>query len=326
MINTIDYLGAATVNPLVAFDLKYELPDSGPEEFWFDTAYADTFAIFDLKHFLGTDTDNLFHGNDTLWQKQVFENYYAYDDGSAESAYGVVGAGAEVAYKFAMPNGVIDSLRAVKMHFEASVNDASNALFYIQIWNEINGEPGDLIFTTDDELLPTTYLPKYKYGVNGYYEYVLPEAIALSGTFYVGWKQSSADRLNIGFDKNINNQDKIFYDMGSGWTNTSFEGSLMIRPVFVSGFDDILASVNKNKAGLEFEMYPNPANEWLNIKVKDGLNGELKIYDMQGKLLVIENLVGSDQISISDLSVGMYIVQIISENGDVGTSRLSVSR
>ena len=64
----------------------------------------------------------------------------------------------------------------------------------------------------------------------------------------------------------------------------------------------------------------------MNIKVKDGLNGELKIYDIQGKLLVIEDLVGSDQISVSDLSVGMYIVQIISENGDVGTSRLSVSR
>ena len=59
-----------------------------------------------------------------------------------------------------MPNGVVDSLRAVKMHFEASVNDASNELFYIQIWNEINGEPGDLIYTTDDELLPTTYLAK----------------------------------------------------------------------------------------------------------------------------------------------------------------------
>ena len=53
LLNSIDYLGAATVNPLTSFDLRYELPDSGPEEFWFDTAYADTFAIFDLKHFLG---------------------------------------------------------------------------------------------------------------------------------------------------------------------------------------------------------------------------------------------------------------------------------
>jgi hypothetical protein len=325
-LNSIDYLGAATVNPLVSFDLRYELPDSGPGEFWFDTAYADTFAIFDLKHFLGTDTDNLFHGNDTLWQQQIFENYYAYDDGSAESAYGLVGNGAELAYKFTIPNGIIDSIRAVKMHFEASVNDASSELFYIQIWNEINGAPGDLIYTTDDELLPTTYLPKYKYGVNGYYEYALPEAVALSGTFYIGWKQSSAERLNIGFDKNINNQDKIFYNLGSGWANTSFEGSLMIRPVFVSDFDDILASVNSNNTALQFEVYPNPANDLLNINFQDGLEGELKIYDMQGKLMVLENLAGSSQINIEVLSVGMYIVQIISKTGDFATRRLSVSR
>ena len=118
----------------------------------------------------------------------------------------------------------------------------------------------------------------------------LAENVALSGTFYVGWKQSSADRLNIGFDKNINNQDKIFYDMGSGWTNTSFEGSLMIRPVFVSGFDDILASVNSNTSAIDFEMYPNPANDLLNINVQDGFKGEFKIYDMQGKLMLIDNL------------------------------------
>ena len=73
-------------------------------------------------------------------------------------------------------------------------------------------------------------------------------------------------------------------------------------------------------------MYPNPANDLLNIKVQDGFEGEFKIYDMQGKLMLIDNLFGSDQVSITDLSVGMYIVQIISKKGDVATSRLSVSR
>ena len=100
----------------------------------------------------------------------------------------------------------------------------------------------------------------------------------------------------------------------------------MIRPVFISGYDEILASIHSNKTALTFQMYPNPANDLLTIKVQDGLEGELKIYDMQGKLLMIENLLGSDQVSITDLSVGMYIVQIISKKGDIATSRLSVSR
>jgi len=322
-INTIPY----TTSPgnaiaLSSTNMNYSVPAS----FWYDTAYADTFATFDVRYLLNTTTNPKNFENDTLWQSQKFENYYAYDDGSAESAYGLVNVGAELAYKFTMPNGVVDSIRAVKMHFEASVNDAESELFYIQIWDEENGEPGELIYTTDDELLPTTYVPKYKYGVNGYYEYVLPETVALSGTFYVGWKQSSASRLNIGFDKNINNQDKIFYDIGSGWSNTSFEGSLMIRPVFVSGYDDVLASISSNNETLEFDMFPNPANELLNISVEEGFEGELKVYDMQGKLMIVEDLFGSEQVNISDLSVGMYIVQVISEDGNYATSRLSVAR
>ena len=47
---------------------------------------------------------------------------------------------------------------------------------------------------------------------------------------------------------------------------------------------------------------------------------------MQGKLMLVDNLFGSGQCSITDLSVGMYIFQIISKKGDFATSRLSVSR
>ena len=82
--------------------------------------------------------------------------------------------------------------------------------FFIQIWDDIGGQPGNLIYTTDDINLPITYIPEYNIGVNGFYEYVLPEKVSVSGTYYIGLKQSSANRLNIGFDKNINNNDKIF--------------------------------------------------------------------------------------------------------------------
>jgi len=73
-------------------------------------------------------------------------------------------------------------------------------------------------------------------------------------------------------------------------------------------------------------MYPNPANELLNVNVQEGFEGALKVYDMQGKLMIVENLFGSGQVNISDLSVGMYIVQIIGEEGNYATSRLSVAR
>lgn len=321
-INTIPYVNPGNVLALSSRDMDYTILAS----FWYDTAYADTFATFNVRYLLNTTTNPRYFENDTLWQTQEFENYYSYDDGSAEEAYGLVGNGAELAYKFTMPNGVTDSLRAVKMHFEATVNDASDELFFIQVWNDIGGEPGDLIYTTDDQDLPTSYVPKYKYGVDGYYEYVLPESVNLTGTFYVGWKQSSANRLNIGFDKNINNQDKIFYDLGSGWSTTGFEGSLMIRPVFVSDYDDVLISVKENAKAFDFEMYPNPASDVLTVNVKSDFSGEVKIFDLQGKLIQSEAIFGSSQLTISEVPVGMYIVQLISEDGSYATSKLSVSR
>ena len=50
------------------------------------------------------------------------------------------------------------------------------------------------------------------------------------------------------------------------------------------------------------------------------------MYDMQGKLMIAEILNSSSQINITDLSIGMYIVQIISKEGNYATSRLSVAR
>ena len=37
--------------------------------------------------------------------------------------------------------------------------------------------------------------------------------------------------LNVGFDRNMVNNDKIFYNLGQGWQNSGFSGSLMIRPI-----------------------------------------------------------------------------------------------
>ena len=63
----------------------------------------------------------------------LFQNYYSYDDGSAEAAYGLVGSGAELAYRFTILEGIgTDTLKSVKIHFTPSVYDASNDPFFIQ--------------------------------------------------------------------------------------------------------------------------------------------------------------------------------------------------
>ncbi len=76
---------------------EYEFPFNYP----FDETNYDS-AIFSIRSFLVTDEDD-YKWNDTITRYQVFNNYYAYDDGTAEAGYGLSGegtAGAAVAYRF----------------------------------------------------------------------------------------------------------------------------------------------------------------------------------------------------------------------------------
>lgn len=323
-LETIPYINVTGNTPaLSSLNMDYAIPST----FWFDTAMADTLASFDIRYTLSTSTlPERLNVNDTLWQTQLFDNYYSYDDGTAEAAYGLVGNGAELAYQFTMPAGLTDTLRAIKMYFAATVNDASLEPFFLQVWNDINGEPGDVIYTTNDDDVPLTYTPIYNAGVDALWEYVLPETVLVSGTYYVGWKQTTSERLNIGFDNNINNQDKIFYDLGSGWANTGFEGSLMIRPVFTSKKDALFVSMKEKSKKLSFAMYPNPANDQLNVFVGDGFRGELELYDLQGRLMLIESFDTETSINILDIPCGLYVVRLIDEFGNVVSDKLSVSR
>ena len=87
----------------------------------------------------------------------------------------------------------------------------------------------------------------------------------MTDTFYIGWKQSSSARLNAGFDKNVNTQSNIFYNLGSGFQNTIFSGSLMIRPVFISDIDQVVNLETKNNLENDIQLYPNPVNSFLDF-------------------------------------------------------------
>ena len=160
-------------------------------------------------------------------------------------------------------------------------------------------------------------------GVNGFYEYYLPEPIAVSGTYYVGWKQSSANKLNIGFDKNINNQNRIFYDLGSGWNNTGFQGSLMMRPVFVSDMDPIFAGVESLEFISELKVFPNPSNNQFTIDLI-GENATYYIYDLNGRLIENDMFYESTLIDVSYWTNGVYLLSVEHENGLISREKIVI--
>ncbi len=308
------------IPPLSYFDMNYDYGNN----LTLNTALSDTFVDFDFRYYLSTNTTpERLSENDTIYHKQSFQNYYSYDDGSAEAAYGLVGNGAELAYRYQLLSGVEeDTLKSIKIHFSPSVYDASNDPFFLQIWADSLGFPGSLIYSSDNFDFPELYYPQYNSGVNGFFDYDLPILVAVTDTFYIGWKQSSSARLNVGFDKNVDTQSEIFFNLGSGFQNTIFNGSLMIRPVFISDMDEVVNVETTKNLNNDIQLYPNPANSFFSFS-EHGVR-EVNIYDLNGRLFFKNEPIKDQNISVSNWNNGIYIITFLMDNGNLVRKKLLI--
>ncbi len=281
--------------------------------FGFTSTLKDS-ALFEVSLDMNQATYDLIPGNDKIVSQQVFSDYYAYDDGSAEAGYGLVGEGSKtgkLAYRFKNFNEG-DSLYAVDFYFNRSFADAGKKYFQLAVWADDNNKPGALLHTQSGAM------PAYN-GLNEFQRIKLDTAQVVSGNYYIGWIQTTADFLNIGFDRQNNHGQDIYYKIGGDWTMSSFEGSLMIRPVFAnksrkSGIDPTgkLPEIN-NLA----KIYPNPANDFILIDAGDQ-SGIMRITltDLQGRL--VRSFLESGptcKVGISGIPKGIYIIGVRSDSG-----------
>lgn len=291
-----------TSHDLTQIDANYNFPATSSN----DTSYCFDYYFRASVPF--TQPPAL-QSNDTVFGQQCFSNYYSYDDGSAEQAYGINGEQARLAYQFTTLEA--DSLVAVQMHFVPTVFDHSNKLFLLTVWEDNNGQPGAVLYEDD---FFTAQNPVYIGEKNVFWHYFFADTmkVGVSGTFYVGWRQLDPQRLNVGFDRNTNTQDKIFYsvDLGATWQNGSFPGSLMIRPVFSSKLD---YQLDVEELTLEeLQVYPNPAEDVLNFSYS--MEGNVELYGSGGKLMMRHPW--TNQIDIQELTPGFYIVRVYSHNNE----------
>lgn len=245
--------------------------------------------------------------NDSTLTEQVFENYYSYDDGSAEQAYGPTGANARLAVQYTPYEA--DSLIGVDICWVPSVNDVSDELFLITVWDDNGGQPGDTIYQ-DLFIFPRS--PQYHYDKNLFTTYYFKDTmkVAVDGTFYVGWRQFGEERLNVGLDKNIVNNDKTFYSIDSeaSWVQSQIEGSVMMRPIFSTGMDVTLGieeQIAESKPTVV--AYPNPTTGIVTIDVEQSAYSGVEVFDLQGRKIVDTD---SNQIDLSQNPNGIYILKL----------------
>lgn len=275
-----------------------------------------------------TDFNN---NNDTVIQHQRFKNYYAYDDGTCEAGYYVLGQGGKMAVKFTL--NFLDTLRSVRIYFDpvgALTLAQSSYKFRINIWQNGGAGPGLLLYRDS-----VNYPKYYNTGFNAYADYTLTTKQILNpGTYYIGIQQQVANGITVGFDKNLNHNQNLYFDSGSGWTQSSIFGSLMLRPVFGKKIIPVgLNELSINNQQSSIYIYPNPSNGIINYKINikhevpisSTSNYEIKIYNTLGQSVYqssISNLQSS--INVGDLPNGIYYLVFQLNNQTLQTQKIII--
>lgn len=253
-----------------------------------------------------TGTGDLLSANDTLIQYQRFGNYFAYDDGSAEKVYGILGTGAKGALRFKC--NTPDTVQAVQIHFARLQGIQTSLLFSILVMKELN--PETILYQQDFNK------PDYIDTINGFATYILDSGIYVNDVFYIGWLQSQQDMIYMGFDRNTNAKQNLFYNIGSGWQNSLFDGSLMFRPV-MGKREDLNVGIHKLKQQSDISIYPNPTDGYLTIDATDRsmlYRATYEIKSLTGTSLQ-SGMINTAKLDISALPVGMYLMEITRADG-----------
>ncbi|MFW5945181.1 MAG: T9SS type A sorting domain-containing protein [Bacteroidota bacterium] len=288
-------------------------------------------ALFEIKSYLVTDTTSErapYRWNDTIRYLQKFYNYYAYDDGTAENGYGIPGEGSEnamVAFRFR--NYTPDTLQAIQMYFNQTLHNAGRNSFKLMIWADNDGKPGRVIYEQQEAR------PVYEDSVNQFHNYVLKEKPFIEADhFFIGYQKFNREMLNVGFDVNNVNNDKVFYNKSGEWLSSRLEGTLMIRPVFGKNIKYGETSSEEEPEPPPdppaFEIYPNPVRSELHVDIEENnyRDYSCSIFDVQGRAVVKERRL-KRTLNLEHLPAGMYLLKLRNRiNNSVKVKKFLISR
>lgn len=242
----------------------------------------------------GTTTlDALRTYNDTVRRQQIFDNYYAYDDGSAENGYGLVSTMNVMFLACRYELNAEDTLTSVELCFNRSYQDETATIpFLLTVWNDKDGMPGEMIYQDN-----ATRRPRFD-GLNEYVRYVLEQPTVCSGTIYVGLQQNNNRYINLGFDRNNDASTQIVYRTSPEWQTSILRGALMLRPYF--GSRGALA-VLETEHSESVRAYGGRGT--LQIENPQGL--DVTVYNTLGQQI---GSMGTEKRGCLTLQLGVYIV------------------
>ena len=288
------------------------------------------YTIAPLSNDFTPDNYNSIGDNNEYTKTVRFNNYFAYDDGSAEGGYGLdygslpAGPG-YAAMKFTSFKP--DTLRGISVFFNRSVADVQFKSFNLMVWKKISEPPANN--TSADVILKRVNIPSTVYtdSINGFTNFIFDTAVILSqGDFFIGWQQNTNFILNVGYDNNYKyakvggTNPNLFYNLNGYWENVSsnITGAVMMRPLVGREIKtNNPASVNQSVNTKTIIIYPNPSNNSQEVFIKaENSIKSIKVYDCLGKLQLEFQGENIENVNISNLNNGIYFFELLDEQNN----------
>ncbi|MFC5269761.1 T9SS type A sorting domain-containing protein [Adhaeribacter terreus] len=248
--------------------------------------------------------------NDTISRITPLQNYYAYDDGSAESVTSIEqGLSGQIAHKFTVNKS--DMVEALTFYLP-KVQNRKGTFVNFRIWDEVNSNPApshrfNYGFTVPDIEKLDTFIT---IPVN--------PPVTVSGSFYVGWSASNQYFFSVGVDRNESSHGNTrSLAAGSNWVGFD-PGAIMLRPVMNN---NIVGITENQLAAQNVQIYPNPATSVVNIR---GNFDSLRLMTITGQVVLEKASTNSEmQLKTNDLKPGLYLLQVI-QNNRIQTHKLII--
>jgi hypothetical protein len=255
-----------------------------------------------------------YRSNDSASSYNMLDNYYAYDDSSAEG-YAELTSQGELAIKYTLTDPIVpDTLIAVDIYFPHILADHFAIPFVLTVWQNIDPE---------NVLKQQSIALNYE-NLNQFKRYMLDDIVIVTNSFYVGLQQSSLYKIPIGFDFNTDSHTNVFYNVSGSWVPFTSPGSFMIRPVFGSTVTLPTSVFNPRISNLDCEVFPNPGNGIFQIS---GDVDRISITDLSGRVVLekIFSKYGLNNFDASSLPEGLYLMRIFNENSS-GVKKIVISK
>lgn len=258
--------------------------------------------------------NDILPANDTLTATQIFSNELAYDDGSAEKSYGLIGDPnklKKMAYEFTLNKP--DTLTGFKVMFTNIDQNVADLILTFNVWDSITLQQ----FVPDVPIWSSVNRkPQYIDSVNGFAVYKLDTALLLSNKLYFGWSQTDDRNVQIGYDRNSpKGCDHIYLFTNATWKKSTICSTLPGSPMIHLLFGDTgkiqpTAILDLRKEALDVKVYPNPTHHSIYFELNDdGTNYEATLFDLSGRMRV-HSALSSNTLSMDGFEAGMYFAQI----------------